>query len=105
MDVILSLIMLVAGIVIMIKGELKLTQKSVSKGVPARLAGLILVSALPLSIVVSMVYAVMSIQNGKPLLGESFDGLLSYAVMVVLALLSVLVARIGIQAPAQESQA
>lgn len=96
MDLILIIILLIAGGFALVKGELKLSQKNISKGVPARIAGGLLVAAFPISLVVNIGYHVMTNLTGKSILGETAEGLLTYGVIGILVVMAVLVARKGL---------
>ena len=53
--------LIIAGIIALVKGKLSLTKTRAVQGVPARLLGVALMTPLPISFVVVMVYTLMNV--------------------------------------------
>lgn len=97
MDIAIGIVMLITGISILRKGELRFSSRSVSRGKPARIAAIILILTLPVNLFLNMILAFIDQSVGRPILGELLSILFSYIVMAVCALLAVIVASRGIQ--------
>ena len=95
MDFILGLILPIVGLMALVKGRLTFSKDSVAIGRPARIAGAILVAALPLAIVVNLILSALE-RSGTRIVPEPYGGVVSYAVMVICAIVAVLIARKGI---------
>ena len=58
--------LIIAGLVALIRGQLKLSQKKAVQGVPARLLGIALMTPLPLGFLAALVYTMMSVDPNRP---------------------------------------
>jgi hypothetical protein len=95
MDLILGLIMMAVGIYAVAKKELKITAKAVSRGAPARNAGLVLICALPAVFLITIARRLVEQASGTRMLGESASAISSYAMLVVFGVAALLLARKG----------
>lgn len=102
MDLLIAAVLFVFGAITMVKGELKLSKSKISRGGPARIAGLLLILALPIALLVSTGVATVMAFTGRPLgVGDSpkWVRLLPHAVMVFVAVLALVVAFRGTGTP------
>ena len=95
MDFILGLILLIVGIITLVKGRLTFSKDSVAIGRSARVAGAILVAALPVAIVVNLILSALE-RGGTRIVPELYGGVVSYAVMAICVVIAVIIARKGL---------
>ena len=89
--------MLIAGIMTLKKGELKISSSSISRGKPARTAGLLLVVALPAILVVAAVGAFAMSTSGTEFKGVSGGlGFITWAILIGCMVAALVAARQGI---------
>lgn len=93
MDLILGLIMAAVGILTVATGKLRVSADAVSTGAPARLAGVLLICALPATFLITVARRLVEQAVGAPILGESVSAFSSYAVLVVFGVAAVIVAK------------
>ena len=95
MDVILGVILLVVGLITLVKGRLSFSKGSVAVGPPARIAGAVLVGALPLAFIINLILSALE-RGGTRIVPEPYGGIVSYIVMVACVIIAVIIARKGI---------
>ena len=95
MDLILGLIMMAVGIYTVAKGKLRVSANAVSTGAPARIAGILLICALPAAFLITLARRLLEQATGTPILGESVSVISSYAILIVFGVAAVMVARKG----------
>lgn len=95
MDLILGLILLVIGLVALVKGRFSFSRESVAVGSPARIAGAVLVAALPLAFIVNLILSALE-RGGTRIVPELYGGIVTYVVMVACIIIAVIIARKGI---------
>lgn len=95
MDLILGLILLVVGLVALVKGRFSFSRESVAVGPPARIAGAVLVAALPLAFIVNLILSALE-RGGTRIVPELYGGIVTYVVMVACIIIAVIIARKGI---------
>jgi hypothetical protein len=92
----------VCGIVTLVKGEVKLSAMRTSRGTPARLAGILMVLALPTALLVSLITSMGMVLAGHPVNVEDrsvWRIMLPVAIMCVMAVLAFVVASKGSSTP------
>ena len=94
MDLLLGVILLVFGVVTLVRKELTLSSSRISRGAPARTAGIILVLALPVAYVLQTVLGVAE-RSGLNLVSEAARGTLTYVVLLVMTAIAVAIAFTG----------
>jgi hypothetical protein len=94
MDLIIGVLMMAIGFAILRQGEIRLSNKSLSKGKPAKISGIILVSAFPIALFsITVVSILAETLHMKVLAGTLLSGPFSYIiVMAICALAAFLVA-------------
>jgi hypothetical protein len=95
----LGIVLMVVGILTLVRKELKLSDSRISRGAPARTAGIVLILALPVTYLVQIGLGLAE-RSGSPLVGEATRGTLSYAVLVVMAAAALAIAWRGTHNPA-----
>ena len=95
MDLILGGILLIAGAVALMRGRFSFSRDSVAIGPPARIAGGVLMAALPLAFIVSVVLSALA-RSGTNVIPDIYRGAVSYVVMVLCVIAAVIVAKRGI---------
>jgi hypothetical protein len=99
MDLLLGVLLIAFGVVTLVKGELKLSNSKISRGGPAKLAGVLLILALPIAFLAQMVNSAMN-AAGTPLLDEATSAVMTYLVLIIVALVALVVALRGTSNPA-----
>jgi len=94
MDLGLGVIFLIVGIVVARKQELRLSSSWISKGRPARLAGVLLILALPAILVFYVAFGIVKGYHDALVLYD-FPRLPAYSILVVIGMAAFLVARRG----------
>jgi hypothetical protein len=70
---ILFIAMFVAGIVALVTGKMNVSRTKVARGVPARLAGVVLMLPFPLALVIGIIALVLMSSGGQPPNANSFQ--------------------------------
>lgn len=102
MGTLIGTLLLLTGIFALAKGELKLSGSKISRGTPARLAGVLMILAFPIAIGVSIAVPVMMALFRKPLNLDDppfWRRFLPLVVMIVVAVLALVVAFRGTNTP------
>lgn len=95
MDLVLGLILLVAGLVALVRGRFSFSKANVAVGSPARIAGAVLVAALPLAFIVNLTLSALE-RGGTRIVPELYGGIVTYVVIVVCTIIAVIIASKGI---------
>jgi hypothetical protein len=93
MDFLLGLLMMVFGIIAVIRGQLNFSSEFTARGTRARLAGLVLVVALPFALFIGLIQSTADRAAGRHVLGDSLSALVPYIVLFIAAVAAVLIAR------------
>ena len=102
MDFLIGALLILFGIFTLMKGELKLSDSKISRGKPARIAGMLMILALPIAFLVSMVVPSVMVLAGRPVNVEdpsTWERFLPIIVMLVVALVALVVAFRGTGTP------
>jgi hypothetical protein len=94
-DLILGLILVVVGLIALIRGRFSFSRESVALGPPARIAGAVLVAALPLAFIVNFILSALE-RGGTRIVPDLYGGVVTYVVMVACVIIAVIIARKGI---------
>ena len=99
MDLLLGVLLIAFGVITLVKGELKLSDSKISRGGPARLAGVLLILALPIAFLAQLANSAMA-AAGNPLLDEATSAVMTYVILIVVALVALVIAFRGTSNPA-----
>jgi hypothetical protein len=102
----LEIAMLIGGLVALVTGKLKLSQRMVTEGVAARLAGAVFLLPLPMAFTIGMVIGFMQATQGKPMDG-SFNWtlvLMEAGIVVGCLVVGLVIAFVGGKAPKDASR-
>ena len=91
MDLLLGALLIVFGLVTLVKGELRLSSSRISRGSPARLAGVLLILALPIAFLAQLANSAMA-AAGSPLLNPATSGVMTYVILMIVALVAFMIA-------------
>jgi hypothetical protein len=102
----LEIAMLIGGIVALVTGKLKLSQRMVTEGVAARLAGAVFLLPLPMAFTIGLVIGFMQATQGRPVDG-GFNWtlvLMEAGVVLVCLVLGLVIAFAGGKVPKDGSK-